>query len=141
MTQLRYVGTSNWERTLVDDDGKFKGAQRVQPGTIVDGFDDEACEKILSAPRFLRSFVEANGPEDTYGDNYGGNRYDVRGNASAYPEMDMGSTVVPGKIITRTVEDNPEGFPLAESYEGPQSDNEDARLRAEAVAEAEKAYE
>lgn len=141
MAKLRYVGTSNWERTLVDDEGKYKGADRIQPGTVVDGFDDEAVEKILSAPRFMRSFVEADGPEDTYGQNYGGNRYDVKGNASPYPELDMGSTVQPRRTITRTVDDNPEGFDLAAPHDGPGSDNEENRLRQEAVAEGEKAYE
>lgn len=130
---LRYVGTSPWERTVVDDDGKFLKSVRTLPGTVVDDFvDDEGEQKILSAPRFMRSFVEAGGPEDPYGDSYGGNRYDVTGNATPYPELDMGSTVQPRQSITRTDEENEEGFDLADPNRGPASDNELLLIKEEA---------
>lgn len=141
MTSIRYVGTSGWERTHVDDKGKFLKSEHVEPGAVVEGLNEDVCKKILAAPRFMRSFVEVNGPEDRYGDNYGGNRYDVQGNATAYPELDMGSTVTPRRAITRTVDDNPEGFDLAGTGDGPGSDNADLILRNEAVAEGNAAYE
>jgi hypothetical protein len=142
MAQLRYVGTSNWERTIVDNDGKFKKSERVQPGEAVDGFDDESVKKILSAPRHMRSFVEVNGSEDRYGDNYGPNRREAIAevnNATPYPELDMGSTVTGGKAIFVSEDDNPHNFLVADHNEGPASDNTEARINAEANAAAEKA--
>lgn len=130
MTELRYVGTSNWERTVVDDEGKFVKSVRTPPGSVVE-FEDEGADKILARPRFVRDFVAVNGPEDTYGENYGGNRYDVKGNASPYPELDFGSTVQPGRSISADP-NNEDGLLVADSHEGPNSDNADQLLVNEA---------
>jgi hypothetical protein len=130
MAELRYVGTSNWERAVVNEKGEFVKSVRTPPGSVVE-FDDEGAEKVLSRPRFIRSFVAVNGPEDTYGDSYVGSRYDVQGNATPYPELDMGSTVQPGRSISADP-DNEDGLLVAGPHEGPNSDNEDTRLRNEA---------
>jgi len=85
--------------------------------------------------------VKENGPEDPKGSDYEPTRYEqVQGNATPYPELDMGSTVVGRRTITRTEDDNPEGFDVAGPNEGPASDNEEQQLLNEARAEGDKAY-
>lgn len=127
---------------MLDDKGKFSRIERVAPGDTVD-LDNDAEEKFLSGPRHLRVFVQAGGPEDPHGNDYSPNRLEAiapNNNATPYPELEMGSTVVSGRTITRTDDDNPEGFVVAGSTEGPRSDNTEVRLRNEAQAEADKAY-
>ena len=140
MPNLRYLGSSPWTQVITDDDGKFKKVEVVQPGETV-SFNDEVAKRFLLGPRHLRLFVEENGPEDPQGSKYEASRYDqVQGNATPYPELDMGSTVVGRRTITRTEDDNPEGFDLAGPNDGPASDNEDQQLLNDARAEGEKAY-
>jgi hypothetical protein len=141
MPALRYVGTSGWNRAHFDDEGNFTHSQVMQPGETFE-VSNEAAETLLRGPRFLRNFVQAGGPEDHYGDKFEPSALEsVRGNATPYPELDMGSTVQPGRTITRTEDDNPEGHPIADPTQGPQSDNADLVLREEAQQEAEKAYQ
>jgi len=142
MANLRYVGSSAWDRTLVDDKGKRSGVKRVMPGEVVDDFSDEYKKRLLATPRAYRVFVEQNGSEDRFGDNYEAGRREAIAevnNATPYPELDMGSTVQPGRAIFVTEEENPQSFDVAGATEGPASDNTEARINAEANAAAEKA--
>lgn len=140
MPTLRYLGSAPWTQVITDDDGKFKKIEVVQPGETV-SFDDEVANRFLLGPRHLRLFVKENGPEDPQGSQYEASRWEaVQGNATPYPELDMGSTVVGRRTITRTEQDNPEGFDIAGPNEGPASDNEEQQLLNDARAEGEKAY-
>jgi hypothetical protein len=141
MPAIRYVGTSAWNRSIFDNDGKFVRSQLVKPGEKVD-VSDRTAEAFLAGPRAFRNFVEVNGSEDTYGDNHEPDRRASiadGNNATPYPELDMGSTVTGGKAIFVTADENPQGFEVADVSDGPQSDNTDARINAEANAAAEKA--
>lgn len=143
MADIRYLGSSTWSRVLCKDDGSFDRMVNVAPGESV-SVPDEIAEVLAnpSTPRHLRLFVYANSSEDPNSSNYEASRWAaVRGNATAYPELDMGSTVVSGRTITRTKEDNPEGFSVAESWEGPASDNTAILEEQEAKLAGEKAYQ
>ncbi len=140
MPNLRYVGSLAWTQVITDDKGKFDRVEVVRPGDTV-SFDKDVAERFLSGPRHLRVWVEENGKEDPKGSEYEPTRYEaVTGNATPYPELEMGSTVVGGRTITRTEDDNPEGFELAAPNEGPASDNEEARLNDEALQASQKVY-
>jgi len=141
MTAIRYVGTSAWNQAHYNDKGVYTHSKPVQPGETVD-VDKAVAEHLLQGPRSIRVFVEANGPEDHYGDHYKASALEaVQGNATPYPALDMGSTVQSGRTITRTEDDNEEGFALAHPDEGPRSDNTAVNEAAEVQAEADKAAE
>lgn len=139
MPNLRYMGTSSVDMVKTKDDGKFEKVERVNPRDEI-SVSDEVAKAFLRGPRFLRVWVEVGSEEDPESNSYQPSRYDqVTGNATPYPELDMGSTVQPRRVIFRTEEDNEEGFDVAGPDEGPRSDNAAAIAEEEVQMAARKA--
>lgn len=96
MASLRYVGSASWDRVILDDEGKFKELKKYYTGDVVEDLSDEQVEALANpaTPRHFRTFVEVGGSEDPESDKFTPGPYEaVGGNASAYPKLDMGSTV------------------------------------------------
>jgi hypothetical protein len=140
MANVRYMGSAAFDMVVTKDDGKFDKTNRVRPGDEVQVSDD-AAERFLQGPRHLRVWVEVGGKEDPESNSYERSRYEaVSGNATPYPELDMGSTTQPRRAMFRTEDDNPEGFDVAASDEGTPSDNAALYEEDEARAAADKAH-
>lgn len=141
MTDVRYLGSSHWTRTHVDDEGKFKRQEKIAPGEVFSA-DDELAERLLQGPKWLRIFVQAGGPEDPNSDEYVAKRDIGEGGnyVSDDPALEMGSTVT-GKAVFVTDDENPNNYPVAKPEEGWASDNEALVQEDEIRAEADKARE
>ena len=124
MTDVRYLGSAHWTRTVLDDNGKFKEFEIIAPGEVFSAEGDVAT-RLLQGPRYNRLFVQAGGPEDPNSEGY----QNVReiGSGGMYVSQDvgreLGSTTPDGRVIFRTEDDNEESFPVAPPNVGPQSDN------------------
>lgn len=140
MTDVRYLGSTHWTRTILDDAGKFKSFELVAPGEVV-SVEGDIAERLLQGPRYNRLFVQAGGSEDPNSDEY----QQVRqiGSGGNYVSQDvgreLGSTTPDGRVIFRTEDDNEEGYPVAPPNVGPQSDNAELVENDAIEAEAEKA--
>lgn len=138
MANLRFVGNAGFDMVLLKD-GKYEGVKRVRPGDEVD-VSDEAAERFLRGPRFLRNWVEVGSEEDPESNSYKPDRYSqVSGNATPYPELDMGSTVQPRQAMFVTEDDNPHGFDVASPDQGTPSDNAELYEADKANQKAEEA--
>lgn len=108
MAKVRYVGTAAWVRSIRDDKGNPTSTVAVVPGEVVELTDQQSGHLAnQSVPRHLRVFVLAGTHEDPQSEKFVPTRYDAVntvGNASAFPEQDMGSTLPGGKSIS-----NPSG--------------------------------
>lgn len=125
MPDVRYMGSAHWTQVVTKDDGKFDKTVNVAPGEVV-SLTDAQANKLAdpSVPRANRVFVMAGSSEDPESKDYEYSKYDrVTGNASADPALDFGSTVQSERTITRTEDDNEEGYVVAGADEGPQTDN------------------
>lgn len=142
MTDVRYLGSAHWTRTVLTEDGKFKKFENVAPGEVV-SVEGDVAERLLQGPLYNRLFVQAGGSEDPQSDDYRATRQ--IGDGGQYVSQDVarefGSTVPDGRVIFRTEEDNEEQYPLAGPHDGPQSDNAELVAEDEIQAEAEKARE
>lgn len=140
MTDVRYTGNAAWTRTVIGDDGKWSGKYEItKPGEVVT-LDDDVAERLLQGPADRRLFVAAGSSEDPESDDYVRTRsIGSGGNPVIDPGQDLGSTTPDGRVIYRTEDDNPEGFPVAGPHDGPQSDNAALVEEDEIQAEAEKA--
>jgi len=140
MTDVRYLGTTHWTRTVLTDDGKFKEFDIVAPGETF-SVEGDVATRLLQGPRYNRLFVQAGGPEDPNSDEY--QRVREIGSGGNYVSQDvgleLGSTSPDGRVIFRTEDDNEEGYSVAPPEVGPQSDNARLVEEDEIQAEADKA--
>lgn len=146
MPDLRYMGKHHWTQTILDDEGKFKKFKNVAPGETIT-VDDQVAERFLQGPRDSRLFVASGSSEDPNSKDYVRSKWDtdIIAGSGNYVSQDVGrefgSTSPDGRVIFRTEDDNPEGFPVAPPEVGPQSDNARLYEEDEIQAEADKARE
>jgi hypothetical protein len=136
MTDVRYLGTTHWTQTILDDDGKFKEFQMVAPGEVI-SVDGDVAKRFLQGPRNTRLFVEAGGPEDPESSDYVAQRsLGDGGSHVADVGRELGSNGPEG-VAFRTEEDNEEGFDVAPPGTG--ADNEHLVIADEIQQEADAA--
>lgn len=148
MPDVRYMGKHHWTKTVLKEDGTFKGYEIIQPGETV-SVDEQAAERLLSGPRDARLFVAAGSSEDPNSGDYVPSKWDegievavdtTTGNYVSQDHLrEFGSTTPEGRAIFVTEDDNPHDLPVAPPEAGPQSDNAALYEEDEIQAEADKA--
>ena len=138
MPDIRYLGSTHWTRSILDDEGKWKKFENVAPGEVFSA-DGDLADRLLSGPRFNRLFVQAGSNEDPNSDDYVRTRQ--LGEGGMYVADDANTEfgeVTPQGVPFRTVDDNDEQYAIA----GPTNADNAALVEEDEIqAEADKARE